>query len=33
VTLYKEQWARVLDMADDIRAFIKENAKLKAKPG
>jgi hypothetical protein len=33
VTLYKEQWARVLDMADDIRAFIKENdAKLKAKP-
>ena len=33
VTLYKEQWARVLDMADDIRAFIKENdSKLKAKP-
>ena len=33
VTLYKEQWARILDMADDIRAFIKENdAKLKAKP-
>jgi hypothetical protein len=33
VTLYKEQWARVLDMADDIRAFMKENdAKLKAKP-
>ena len=33
VTLYKEQWARVLDMADDSRAFIKENdAKLKAKP-
>jgi hypothetical protein len=33
VTLYKEQWARVLDMAGDIRAFIKENdAKLKAKP-
>jgi hypothetical protein len=32
VTLYKEQWARLLDMADDIRAFIKENdAKLKAK--
>jgi hypothetical protein len=25
VTLYKEQWARLLDMADDIRAFIKEN--------
>jgi hypothetical protein len=33
VTLYKEQWTRLLDMADDIRAFIKENdAKLKAKP-
>ncbi len=33
VTLYKEQWARVLDMAGDIRAFIKENdARLKAKP-
>ena len=33
VTLYKEQWQRLLDMADDIRAFIKENeSKLKAKP-
>ena len=32
VTLYKEQWSRLLDMADDIRAFIKENdPKLKAK--
>jgi hypothetical protein len=32
VTLYKEQWVRVLDIAEDIRAFIKENdAKLKAK--
>lgn len=32
VTLYKEQWARLLDMADDIRTFIKENeASLKAK--
>ena len=32
VTLYKEQWAKLLDMADDIRAFIKENeSKLKAK--
>ena len=32
VTLYKEQWARLLDMADDIRAFIKENdSQLKAK--
>jgi len=33
VTLYKEQWTRLLDMADDIRAFIKENdARLKTKP-
>jgi hypothetical protein len=32
VTLYKEQWARLLDMADDIRNFIAENeSKLKAK--
>jgi hypothetical protein len=34
VTLYKEQWLRVLDMADDIRAFIKENeSQLKTKGG
>ena len=32
VTLYKEQWAKLLGMADEIRAFIKENeSKLKAK--
>ncbi len=32
VTLYKEQWVKVLDMADEIRAFLKENdAKLKTK--
>ena len=32
VTLYKEQWARLLDMADDIRTFIRENdARLKTK--
>jgi hypothetical protein len=32
VTLYKEQWTRLLDMTDDIRAFIKENdGKLKVK--
>ena len=32
VTLYMEQWQRLLDMADDIRAFIRENeAKLKVK--
>ena len=33
VTLYKEQWTKLLAMADEIRAFIKENEpKLKAKP-
>jgi hypothetical protein len=32
VTLYKEQWLRLLDMADEIRAFIAANeAQLKAK--
>jgi hypothetical protein len=32
VTLYKEQWTKLLDIADDIRAFLKENdAKLKSK--
>ncbi|HUM05874.1 MAG TPA: hypothetical protein VLT90_10475 [Terriglobales bacterium] len=32
VTLYKEQWIRLLDMTDDIRSFIQENeSKLKAK--
>ena len=25
VTLYKEQWLKLLDMADDIRNFIKAN--------
>ena len=25
VTLYQEQWTKLLAMADDIRAFIKEN--------
>jgi hypothetical protein len=34
VTLYKEQWVKLLDMADDIRQFIKENeGKLKVKDG
>jgi hypothetical protein len=33
VTLYKEQWTKLLTMADDIRAFIKEHdTELKAKP-
>ncbi len=32
VTLYLEQWTKLLDMADDIRAFIKEHeAELKKK--
>ena len=34
VTLYKEQWTSVLDMADEIRAFIVEHdAELKTKRG
>jgi hypothetical protein len=33
VTLYKEQWTKLLAMADEIRAFIKEHdGVLKAKP-
>jgi len=33
VTLYKEQWAKLLDMTDEIRAFLKDNdSKLKTKP-
>jgi hypothetical protein len=33
VTLYKEQWAKLLSMTDEIREFIKENeSSLKAKP-
>ncbi len=32
VTLYKEQWEKLLDMSDDIRAFIQENeSQLKTK--
>ncbi|OGA20307.1 MAG: hypothetical protein A3H32_03050 [Betaproteobacteria bacterium RIFCSPLOWO2_02_FULL_63_19] len=26
ITLYKEQWLKLLDMSDDIRAFIDANA-------
>jgi hypothetical protein len=34
VTLYKEQWIRLLDMAEDIRSFMRENdATLKSKEG
>jgi hypothetical protein len=33
VTLYKEQWTKLLAMSDEIRAFIAEHdAELKAKP-
>ena len=33
VTLYKEQWTKLLLMADEIRAFLKEHdSQLKAKP-
>ena len=33
VTLYKEQWTKLLSVADEIRAFIKEHdSELKAKP-
>jgi hypothetical protein len=32
VTLYQEQWTKLLDLADDIRAFIRENeGRLKKK--
>jgi hypothetical protein len=32
VTLYKEQWRKILDMAPEIEAFLKENdSRLKAK--
>ena len=32
VTLYKEQWLKLLDMSDDLRRFIEENnSKLKTK--
>ena len=32
VTLYKEQWIKLLNMADEIRAFIRDHeSELKAK--
>jgi len=32
VTLYKEQWIRLLDMADEIRSFIRDHeGELKSK--
>jgi hypothetical protein len=34
VTLYYEQWKRLLDAADDLKVFIEENkGKLKLKQG
>ena len=33
VTLYKEQWSRLLDHVEEIKSFLKENdQQLKAKP-
>jgi len=33
VTLYYEQWSRLLDRAEELRTFIEENkSKLKLKP-
>jgi hypothetical protein len=32
ITLYKEQWAKLLDLSDDIRAFMKaHDSELKTK--
>ncbi len=32
VTLYKEQWQKLLEVADEIRAFLRDNdAQLKSK--
>lgn len=32
ITLYKEQWSRLLDMADEIREFLRtHDAELKSK--
>lgn len=32
VTLYKEQWVKLLDMADEIRTFLRDHdAELKTK--
>jgi hypothetical protein len=34
VTLYMEQWLKLLDLAEEIRAFIRDNeARLKKKEG
>ena len=32
ITFYKEEWERILELADEIRAFLRDNAsKLKTK--
>jgi hypothetical protein len=28
VTLYKEQWLKLLDLADELRAFIRDNEQM-----
>jgi hypothetical protein len=33
VTLYQEQWLKLLDLADDIRAFIREHESALKKKG
>jgi hypothetical protein len=33
VTLYQEQWLKLLELADDIRAFIRENEDRLKKKG
>ena len=33
VTLYQEQWLKLLDLADDIRVFIKEHESQLKKKG
>jgi hypothetical protein len=33
VTLYREQWEKLLDMADEIRSFIRENDRTLKKKG
>jgi hypothetical protein len=32
ITFYREEWDRILDLADEIRAFIHENATRLKKP-
>lgn len=32
ITFYREEWDRILEMADEIRAFIRENETKLKKP-